>query len=242
MVGPGGRRCRRPSSTPRSTICAPTPAIWEVILTGGDPLMLSPRRLAAMIARARSHPACRGSCAFTPACRSPTPRTRHRGAGRRAQAAAEATYVVAPRQPSARTDRRPRGRRWRGSSTPASRWSARPCCSKGVNDDAAILADADARPSSRCGSSPITCTTPISLPARRICARRLGEGQALMRALRGRVSGLCQPTYVLDMPGGHGKVPVGPSMRRKRSEAGGGGSRTERARSLLPPRNTYGTG
>ena len=39
----------------------------------------------------------------------------------------------------------------------------------------------------------------------------LAEGQALMRALRGRVSGLCQPTYVLDIPGGHGKVPVGPA-------------------------------
>jgi lysine 2,3-aminomutase len=37
------------------------------------------------------------------------------------------------------------------------------------------------------------------------------EGQALMRALRGRVSGLCQPAYVLDIPGGQGKVPVGPS-------------------------------
>ena len=33
-----------------------------------------------------------------------------------------------------------------------------------------------------------------------------------MRALRGRVSGLCQPTYVLDMPGGHGKVPIGPPI------------------------------
>jgi len=31
-----------------------------------------------------------------------------------------------------------------------------------------------------------------------------------MRSLRGRVSGLCQPTYVLDLPGGHGKVPIGP--------------------------------
>jgi lysine 2,3-aminomutase len=36
------------------------------------------------------------------------------------------------------------------------------------------------------------------------------EGQALMRALRGRLSGLAQPTYVLDIPGGDGKVPVGP--------------------------------
>jgi lysine 2,3-aminomutase len=35
-------------------------------------------------------------------------------------------------------------------------------------------------------------------------------GQALMRSLRGRFSGLCQPTYVLDIPGGAGKVPVGP--------------------------------
>ncbi len=33
-----------------------------------------------------------------------------------------------------------------------------------------------------------------------------------MRALRGRVSGLCQPTYVLDIPGGYGKVPVGPDL------------------------------
>lgn len=37
------------------------------------------------------------------------------------------------------------------------------------------------------------------------------EGQDLMRGLRGRLSGTCQPTYVLDIPGGHGKVPIGPS-------------------------------
>jgi lysine 2,3-aminomutase len=36
------------------------------------------------------------------------------------------------------------------------------------------------------------------------------EGRALMRELRGRVSGVCQPTYILDIPGGHGKVPIGP--------------------------------
>jgi lysine 2,3-aminomutase len=39
----------------------------------------------------------------------------------------------------------------------------------------------------------------------------LEAGQRLMRGLRGRFSGLCQPTYVLDIPGGHGKSPVGPS-------------------------------
>src|SRR5690606_19094077 len=36
------------------------------------------------------------------------------------------------------------------------------------------------------------------------------EGRALMRALRGHLSGLAMPTYVLDIPGGHGKSPVGP--------------------------------
>ncbi|HEV2188313.1 MAG TPA: lysine 2,3-aminomutase, partial [Stellaceae bacterium] len=39
----------------------------------------------------------------------------------------------------------------------------------------------------------------------------IATGQALMRELRRRTSGLCQPTYVLDIPGGHGKVPIGPT-------------------------------
>jgi lysine 2,3-aminomutase len=36
----------------------------------------------------------------------------------------------------------------------------------------------------------------------------IAEGQALARGLRARLSGLCQPSYVLDIPGGHGKVPL----------------------------------
>jgi lysine 2,3-aminomutase len=39
----------------------------------------------------------------------------------------------------------------------------------------------------------------------------IDDGRRLMRALRGRISGLCQPAYVLDVPGGYGKVPIGPS-------------------------------
>jgi lysine 2,3-aminomutase len=51
------------------------------------------------------------------------------------------------------------------------------------------------------------------------------EGQALVRALWGKVSGLCQPTYVLDIPGGYGKIPIGPCYIQKAengSEALGG--------------------
>lgn len=37
------------------------------------------------------------------------------------------------------------------------------------------------------------------------------EGREYISKLRGRVSGICQPTYVLDIPGGSGKVPIGPN-------------------------------
>ena len=36
------------------------------------------------------------------------------------------------------------------------------------------------------------------------------KGQALMRALRGKYSGLCQPLYIIDIPGGYGKIPLSP--------------------------------
>ncbi|MER2520024.1 MAG: lysine-2,3-aminomutase-like protein [Bdellovibrionales bacterium] len=43
----------------------------------------------------------------------------------------------------------------------------------------------------------------------------IAEGQNLMREMRGTISGLCQPTYILDIPGGYGKVPVGPAFINK---------------------------
>ncbi|MBS1003121.1 lysine-2,3-aminomutase-like protein [Acetobacter thailandicus] len=36
------------------------------------------------------------------------------------------------------------------------------------------------------------------------------EGQRLLAGLRGRVTGLAWPVYVLDIPGGYGKIPLGP--------------------------------
>ncbi len=43
----------------------------------------------------------------------------------------------------------------------------------------------------------------------------LEEGQALVKELRGRLSGLAQPTYMLDIPGGAGKVPLTPTHTSK---------------------------
>jgi lysine 2,3-aminomutase len=36
----------------------------------------------------------------------------------------------------------------------------------------------------------------------------LEQGRALLRALRGTLPGHALPQYLLDVPGGHGKVPV----------------------------------
>jgi lysine 2,3-aminomutase len=51
------------------------------------------------------------------------------------------------------------------------------------------------------------------------------EGRRLLAALHGRVTGLAWPTYVLDIPGGHGKGPIGPEYlepdRQVREPAGG---------------------
>ena len=54
----------------------------------------------------------------------------------------------------------------------------------------------------------------------------IAAGQRLVRSLRGRVSGLCQPTYVLDIPGGYGKVPIAPCA----VSGGRGNRRMERRR------------
>jgi lysine 2,3-aminomutase len=39
----------------------------------------------------------------------------------------------------------------------------------------------------------------------------IAKGQQLLKQLRGRFSGICQPIYVLDIPGGFGKVPINPN-------------------------------
>ena len=49
----------------------------------------------------------------------------------------------------------------------------------------------------------------------------IAEGKALMRALRERLSGLALPLYVLDIPGAHGKVPIGPGYLTQRADVPG---------------------
>jgi lysine 2,3-aminomutase len=81
---------------------------------------------------------------------------------------------------------------------------------RGVNDDAATL-EALMRGFIECRIKPYYLHHGDLAPGTSHLRTTLEHGQQLMRALRGRVSGLCQPDYVVDIPGGHGKVPVGPN-------------------------------
>jgi lysine 2,3-aminomutase len=80
----------------------------------------------------------------------------------------------------------------------------------GVNDDAETLAEL-MRAFVEARIKPYYLHHPDLAPGTGHFRVSLAKGQSLVKALRGRLSGLCQPTYVLDIPGGHGKVPIGPS-------------------------------
>lgn len=183
------------------------PAVWEVILSGGDPLILSPRRLAAIrdglaeathvrILRIHSRVPVAAPERITPAlievlrgARQTVWMVLHVNHPDELDAAAVAVL-------GALAD----------AGIPILSQSV---LLRGVNDDAAVLerlfrtlVEHRVRPYylHHCDLAPGTARFRTDIET----------GQALMRELRGRVSGLCQPAYVLDIPGGAGKSPIGP--------------------------------
>jgi lysine 2,3-aminomutase len=80
---------------------------------------------------------------------------------------------------------------------------------RGVNDDPVVLGEL-MRALVECRIKPYYLHHGDLAPGTAHWRTSIEEGQALMRALHGRLSGLCQPTYVLDIPGGRGKSPIGP--------------------------------
>ncbi len=82
---------------------------------------------------------------------------------------------------------------------------------KGVNDSVEVLEELCRELMYRLGVKPYYLHHGDL--ARGMAHRRttIEEGQALAAALRARLSGICNPVYVLDLPEGGGKVPLGPS-------------------------------
>jgi len=182
------------------------PEIWEVILSGGDPLMLPTRRLRAIMARLESIPHVAVIRIHTRVPVLDPARMTLALIG--ALDSAKAVYAVLHCNHAAELSAETR------AACAAVIKAGIPVLSQtvllaGVNDDAQTL-ETLLRALVAMRIKPYYLHHPDLAPGTAHFRVPLARGRALMRALRGRLSGLCQPDYVLDIPGGFGKVPVGP--------------------------------
>ena len=205
-VGPGGGLLSDAELEAAYAWFRAHPAVREVILTGGDPLMLSPRRLGAILRALAAIPHIellrihtrvpvadpgRVTAALAAAMEGDVPVWLVLHANHAREFTADAMAAL---------------RRIGAAGVPLLGQSV---LLRGVNDSAQALEDlframlrARVKPYYLHHLDPAPGTARFAVP--------IAEGQRILRALRGRVTGLAWPTYVLDIPGGHGKVPVGP--------------------------------
>jgi lysine 2,3-aminomutase len=217
MVGPGKQMLSAEKLDAALAYIAAQPEIWEVILTGGDPLVLSARRLGEVIERIAAIDHVKIVRLHT---RLPvvSPGKITPSLVRALKAPGKTTYVALhANHPRELTDTvRAACARIVDAGIPMVSQSV---LLRGVNDDAATL-EALMRAFVECRIKPYYLHHGDFAPGTSHFRTTIEEGQVLMRALRGRVSGLAQPTYVLDIPGGYGKVPVGPGYIDMCGEAG----------------------
>jgi lysine 2,3-aminomutase len=209
MVGPGRQRTLSPAAL--ATALAYVRAhreIWEVILTGGDPLIVSARRLHGVMEALALIDHVKVARIHT---RMPiaAPARITRELARALKSSRKATYVVLhANHPRELTDAaRAACARLIDAGIPMLSQSV---LLRGVNDEAATLAEL-MRTLVECRIKPYYLHHGDLAPGTAHLRTTIPHGQALMRALQGHLSGLCQPAYVLDIPGGHGKSPIGPT-------------------------------
>ncbi len=208
-VGPDGGLLSEAELGAAYAWLAARPAITEVILTGGDPLMLSPRRLGLIIAALSAIPHITTLRVHTRVpIADPGSVTR---ALVDALATDKAMWVVLHTNHAREltADVRAALRRVQSAAIPVLGQSV---LLRGVNDGTEALEalframiEARVKPYYLHHLDPAPGTARFHVP--------IEEGRRLLATLRGRVSGLAWPTYVLDTPGGHGKVPIGPDYR-----------------------------
>lgn len=191
--------------------------IWEVILTGGDPLVLSPRRLRAVMTELAGIDHVKVVRLHTRVpIADPTRVTSE--LVRAMKASGKATYVAVhvnhARELSASA--RESLARMADAGIPL---LSQTVLLKDVNDTPEVLGTL-MRALVECRVKPYYLHHGDLAPGTSHLRADIATGQKLMRDLHGRLSGLCQPTYVLDIPGGHGKSPIGPAYLSAGEEAG----------------------
>lgn len=207
-VGPGGEFLTGEKLDAAFDYIARTKQLWEIIITGGDPFILAPRRLREITERLaaidhvkviRWHSRVplvepeRVRDDFVQALRAPGKAVWIAVHSNHAREFSDAGRTALARLADA-------GFPLVGQTV----------LLRGVNDNAAAL-DALFRTMVENRIKPYYLHQGDYAPGTSHWRVPLTKGQALMRALRGRLSGLGHPTYILDIPGGAGKVPVGPA-------------------------------
>jgi lysine 2,3-aminomutase len=208
MVGPG----REPGLSPSGLEAAldyirGTQTIWEVIVTGGDPFMLSPRRARELTdaLEAIDHvKVVRWHTRMPVADPDRVSVEYARAISSRRKAVYVAVHVNHARELSP------------SSRAALSRLSeagvallSQSVLLKGVNNTLEALCDL-MRALVECQVRPYYLHHPDLAPGTSHFRLSIEEGQDLVRRLRDEVSGLCQPDYVLDIPGGVSKALLSP--------------------------------
>ena len=208
VVGPSGERALSPTQLDQAMrYIAGDPQIWEVIVTGGDPLVLSPRRLADLIARLEGidHVKVIRFHTRVPIV-APELVDAERVAALRSSTRAVYVAVHANHARELTLAARAACARLAEAGVPL---LGQTVLLRGVNDDPETLA-ALMRALVETRIKPYYLHHGDLAPGTGHLRTTVQEGRALVRGLRGRMSGLCQPSYVLDIPGGYGKSPIGP--------------------------------
>jgi len=179
--------------------------IREVIFTGGDPLVLSPRRIADIVARiaAINHVEVMRWHTRVPVV-SPEHVTAQLVEALQSDSKAVFVAVHANHADEFTSAARRACRRLIAGGLSL---VSQTVLLRGVNDDIGML-ESLMRTFAGLGIKPYYLHHCDLAPGTAHFRVPIGRGLRLIAELRRRVSGLCQPTYVLDLPGGFAKVPL----------------------------------
>jgi len=210
-VGPGSEALNPLELEAALDYIRTTPAIWEVILTGGDPFVLSPRRLGMIMAELNKieHVKVIRFHTRVPVA-DPTRVTLELVAALESD---KAVYVVVHCNHANELTEKVR------AATQLLIKAGIPLLSqstllRGVNDKPEVL-EKLFRTLVEMRIKPYYLHHPDLAPGTGHFRLPVTEGQSLVKKLLGKLSGIAQPHYMLDIPGGFGKSPIGVSWIEK---------------------------
>ncbi|MFZ6764602.1 MULTISPECIES: lysine-2,3-aminomutase-like protein [Acetobacterales] len=214
VVGPEGGLLSEAELEAALDWFAATPQVREAVLTGGDPLMLSPRRLAHIVARLSAIPHLDIIRLHS---RVPVAAPERVGEALVAALQTEKALFLCVHANHAREFAPPARAALRRLALGGVALLGQSVLLRGVNDSAAAL-EALFRAMLAARVKPYYLHQLDRAPGTARFEVPIAEGRALLRALRGRLTGLAWPAYVLDLPGGAGKAPLGPDFARAEGE------------------------